>query len=244
MSADHPLAAVLAALRSIFGTADRLPGVTPGLLVHDAAGWTPAARLAGDLLPVLLARAERRWRAQPHVAASLAWKAYTYWLTLPAVLGFAVARRVPLLTGDAVLVRFDDPRTLVTLGVRADVAVAVLPGDPFAGRPGVEVVAGAGELLAALRRSLLDEHLMPLLDALQVTRIGRRVLLGSLASAMAYGLTRTPEPAGPVLAALGLGGLVEIVPPGVVQRRTCCLAFTLAQPKLCTDCCLPARACQ
>jgi Ferric iron reductase FhuF-like transporter len=245
VSADHPLDPVRGALRSIFGTVDRLPGVAPGLLVRDRAGWTPAARLAGDLLPVLLARAERRWPAQPHVAASLAWKAYTYWLALPAVLGFATARRVPLLTGDAVLVRFDDPRTVVTLGLRDDLTVAVRAGDPWAGRPGVEVVAGDDELLAALRRSLLDEHLTPLLGALHAeVRIGRRVLLGSLASGMAYGLSRTAEPIEPVLRALGLTGLIEVGPAGGVRRRTCCLAFTLARPKICADCCLATRSCR
>jgi hypothetical protein len=244
VSADEPLDAVLTALRSIFGTTDRLPGVAPGLFVPDPARWAPAAALAGDLLPVLLARAQRRWQAPPHVAASLGWKAYTYWLALPAMLGYATARRVPLLTGDAVLVHFDDPRPLVTLGLRPDVPVAVLPGDPFAGRPGVAVVAGEDELLAALRRSLLDQHLLPLLGALHgAVRIGRRVLLGSLASGMAYGLLRAGEPVGPVLTAMGLDGLIDVVPPGAVRRRTCCLAFTLPDPKICTDCCLPTRSC-
>ncbi|GAA2625439.1 (2Fe-2S)-binding protein [Paractinoplanes durhamensis] len=239
VSDAHPLGPVLSVLRSIFGTVDRLPGVAPGLFVPDDTRWTPAARLADDLLPMLLERAARRWQAQPHAAASLAWKAYTYWLALPGVLGFAVARRVPLLTGYDVLVNFDDPRPLVTLGLRPGIGVAVLPADPLAGRPGTVVVADEDELLRALRRSLLDEHLTPLLNAMHGSvRIGRRVLLGSLASGIAYGLLRTPEPPGRVLHALGLDDLVELVPPAGVRRRTCCLAFTLPAPKICTDCCI------
>jgi ferric iron reductase protein FhuF len=242
---EHPLVPVLAAFRSMFGTVD-LPGAAPGLLVPDPHGWTPAARLADDLLPVLLDRAARRWRAQPHAAASLAWKAYTYWLALPAVLGFAVARRVPLLTAGDVLVRFDDPEPLVTLGLRTEIAVAVLPGDPLAegARPGVVVVAGEDELLAALRRSLLDQHLYPLLESMHgAVRIGRRVLLGSLASGVVYPLLRAERASvGPVLRALRIDDLIDLVPgPNGrldVRRKTCCLAFTLPRPKICVDCCI------
>ncbi|GIM94357.1 hypothetical protein [Paractinoplanes toevensis] len=242
---EHPLAPVLAAIRSVFGTVD-LPGVAPGLLVPDLHGWTPAARLADDLLPVLLERAAQRWRAQPHAAASLAWKAYTYWLALPAVLGFAAARRVPLLTADDVLVHFDDPKSLVTIGLRPDIEVAVLAGDPLAegARPGVVVVAGEDELLAALRRSLLDQHLYPLLAAMHgAVRIGRRVLLGSLASGIVYPLLRVQgSSVGPVLRALEIDDLIDLMPgPNgrlSVRRRTCCLAFTLPRPKICADCCI------
>ena len=73
-------------------------------------GWAPASELAGEKLDLLLATAGRRWRAQPHAAAALAWKAYTYWAALPAVLGFASARRVPLLTSDNVLLAALDVR--------------------------------------------------------------------------------------------------------------------------------------
>ncbi len=117
--------------------------------------------MLGDDLDILLDAAGRRWKAQPHAAAALAWKAYTYWLALPAVLGWASARRVPLLTGANVLMHFDDPRPLVTLGLRADIPVAVLPTDPLAlsGHPQVRVVADEDALLAEFRRTLLDEHL-------------------------------------------------------------------------------------
>ena len=63
---------------------------------------------------------------------------------------------------------------------------------------------------------------------------------------MAYGLVRSadalPGPIVPtartLLAALGVDHLVEISPQLGVQRRTCCLAFTLPQPKICSGCCI------
>jgi hypothetical protein len=204
-------------------------------------------------LPVLLASAQRRWNAQPHAAAALAWKAYTYWLALPAVLGWASARRVPLLTADGVLMHFQDRRPLVTLGLRHDITVAVLPSDPLAlsGLPQVRVVADEAALLAELRRSLLDEHLTPLLDAIHSqVRLGSRTLLGSLASGVAYAVLRSAdvlpgssaETIDRLLTALDVGDLVELVPgPSgalTVQRKTCCLAFTLPQPKVCDGCCI------
>jgi hypothetical protein len=251
--ASAPLAPITATLRAMFGTSTELPGLAPDLLVHDETRWIPAARLADDQLPVLLESARRRWNAQPHAAAALAWKAYTYWLALPAVLGWASARRVPLLTGNDVLMHFDDPRPLVTLGLRRDIPIAVLPSDPLAlsGLPQVKVVADDAALLAELRRSLLDEHLTPMLDAIHgMVRLGRRTLLGSLSSGIAYAVLRSAdvlpgssaETIGTLLGALDIEDLIELVPGPAgkldVQRKTCCLAFTLPQPKVCTGCCI------
>jgi hypothetical protein len=86
----------------------------------------------------------------------------------------------------------------------------------------------------------------------QRLRLGRRTLWGSLASGIAHGLSRSadvlPGPAVDithrVLNALDLADLVDVSPrsgglPGlVVQRRTCCLAFTLPEPKVCAGCCI------
>jgi len=248
-----PLAPVVATLRAMFGTSTELPGLAPDLLVHDTTGWRPTSALAGDQLGTLLGSAARRWNAQPHAAAALAWKAYTYWLTLPAVLGWASARRVPLLTAENVLMHFNDKRPLVTIGLRADIPVAVLPGDPLAvsGLPSVRVVADETALLEELRRSLLDEHLTPLLDAIHgQVRLGKRTLLGSLSSGVAYGVLRSADvlPGSSVqtidrlLTTLGVADLIELVPGRNgkldVQRKTCCLAFTLPQPKVCVGCCI------
>lgn len=252
-ASPEPLAPVIATLRAMFGTSTAIPGVAPDLLVRDPAGWRPARALAEDDLDTVLAAAGRRWNAQPHAAAALAWKAYTYWLALPAVLGWASARRVPLLTADHVLIHFNDPQPLVTLGLRADIPVAVLPGDPLAlaGLPQVRVVADEAALLAEMRRSLLDEHLTPLLNAMHGTvRLGRRTLLGSLASGIAYGVLRSAdalpgrsaETIADLNGALGIADLINLTPDRTgrleVQRKTCCLAFTLPRPKVCQGCCI------
>ncbi|GAA4940995.1 hypothetical protein GCM10025331_29240 [Actinoplanes utahensis] len=249
----RPLAPVTATLRAMFGTSTEIPGLAPGLVVPDMAGWTPTARLTDVHLDTLLDAARRRWNAQPHAAAALAWKAYTYWLTLPAVLGWASARRVPLLTATDAVMRFDDPRPLITLGIRRGATIAVLPNDPLAlsGRPEVRVVSDEDALLAEFRRSILDEHLTPLLDAVHGrVRLGKRTLLGSLASGVAYGVLRSADAvAGPsaetidrLLTALGVRDLIELHPNNQgrldVRRKTCCLAFTLPQPKVCPGCCI------
>ncbi|SNY03779.1 ferric iron reductase [Paractinoplanes atraurantiacus] len=237
----------------MFGTSTEIPGLAPDLVVADPSGWAPAATLATENLDTLLDSARRRWNAQPHAAAALAWKAYTYWLALPAVLGWASARRVPLLTGDNVLVHFNDERPLVTLGLRADTPIAVLPGDPIAvaGLPQIRVVADEEALLAEFRAALLDNHLTPLLDAIHDrVRLGKRTLLGSLSSGVAQAILRSadviPGPSADNIAllhrTLGVDGLIDLVPgPNgklEVQRKTCCLAFTLPKPKVCQGCCI------
>lgn len=107
--ATAPLAPVTATLRAMFGT-DDLPGLAPGLLVVDEAGWAPATTLTGARLPELLDSAVRLWGGTPHASAALAWKAYSYWAALPVVLGWATARRVPLLDHTEALIHFADRR--------------------------------------------------------------------------------------------------------------------------------------
>jgi hypothetical protein len=247
------LASITATLRAAFGT-DALPGLAPGLVINDRPGWQPASKLvSGARLPRLLDAAERRWRASPHAAAALAWKAYTYWLALPAVLGWASARRVPLVAPADVLVHLEDHRPLLAIGLSPTIDVAVLPTDPLAlaGAAHVRVVRDEDALLAALRESLLDAHLTPMLDRVRaLVRIGERTLLGSVASGVAYGILRAsdalPDSATrnveTLLATLGVDDLVDLVPGAdgepTVQRRTCCLAFTLPEPKICSGCCL------
>ena len=148
---------------------------------------------------------------------------------------------------------FRDPRPLVTLGLHPDTPVAVLPTDPLAlsGLPQVRVVPDEEALLAELRRSLLDEHLTPLLNAIHDrVRLGKRTLLGSLSSGIAHSILRSAdaipgssvETIARLLHALGVEDLIELVPDASgrldVQRKTCCLAFTLPQPKVCRGCCI------
>ncbi|WP_431923233.1 hypothetical protein [Micromonospora wenchangensis] len=247
------LAPVTATLRAMFGT-DALPGLAPGLVVTDEIGWSPATTLVdGTRMPEFLRAAARRWGGTPHACAALAWKSYSYWTALPVVLGWASARRVPLLDPADVLIHFEDHRQLLTMGLHRSTGVAVLPGDPLAltGQPGVRVAADEAELLGLLRASLLDAHLAPMVTAIQAeVRVGARTLLGSVASGIAHGILRAADALpGPsvttidtLLGTLGLADLVELVPgrngEPTVQRRTCCLAFTLPSPKVCQGCCV------
>ncbi|HET8658324.1 MAG TPA: hypothetical protein VFM55_04905 [Micromonosporaceae bacterium] len=248
-------------------------GLHPGLVVTDQEGWTPATRLVdGAALPEMLDAARLRWQAEPPAAAALAWKSYTYWLALPAVLGYVTVRQVPLLVPEDVLVRFHARQPFLTFGLRPGTRVAVptptrptglhtvtpQPADPYAG--GLVPVASSAALLPALRETLLDRHLLPLLEQVRsVVNIGRRTLLGSVASGLAYAVVRTvpalPDPGRPdvtvatvhrLLDAFGVADLVELdqAPSGAVTvwRRTCCLAFTLPEPKICSGCCIRRTA--
>lgn len=254
--AAHPaLAPVDAALAVVHRRRGSTAGLWPGLVVPDPATWVPASALvSGERLDPMLDAAKQRWSATLHVAAALAWRSYTYWLAMPAVLGWATARRVPVVTPDNVLVHFAAHEPFLTVGLRRP-ALAVLPSDPLAGSPGVTVAADEQGLRDTLRRMLREEHLDPLLAQIQQrARLGDRTLLGSLASAVAYaavrGLDRTPDEvvavAQTLLAELGVADLVTVAPgadgqPGV-QRHTCCLAFTLPEPKVCSGCCLRVSA--
>lgn len=234
-------------------------GVAPGLVVPNPTGWLPASSFVdGTALPTLLDAPRRLWGAAPHAAAALAWKQYTFWVMLPAVIGYAAVRRVPRLDADNVVLRLANESPYVTVGMR-HAAVAVLPTDPAAGLPGVQVVPDEVALLATLRESLVDGHLKPLADATRSqVRVGERVLWGAVAASVGYVLTTASlKPVGDLdtitataatlLDALGLADLAEVCPDGIsgtciVRRQTCCLAFTVPGMGLCSGCCVPATA--
>lgn len=249
------LAPVTATLKAMYG-AEPPSNLVPDLVVLDDSGWRLASRLIdGSLLADLLDWARRRWQASVHAAAALAWKSYCYCVAMPAVLGWAAARRVPLLRPADVLIRFDDRRRSLAIGLRRSVAVAVLPSDPLArcGFPQVRVVRDDDQLLVTLRESLLDGHLTPVLDAIHArARVGARTLRGSISSGIAHGMLRaagvlpglTAADINTLLWTLGVQDLVELVPGPAgdltVRRKTCCLAFTLPKRKVCASCCIKA----
>lgn len=262
-----PLENGLATVRQRHGPAGTR-GLVPGLVVpEDSGDWQGAYELVQPPVPGrraaldhLLDAAKQRWRASPHAAAALAWRSYSHWLAMPVVLSWALARRVPLVDPLDVRWRIEGSPQLLTLGLRR-VRLAVLPDDPLAGEAtaagpadgresvALTVVDTEQQLLEVLRHTLREQHLDLLLARLQErVRLGTRTLLGSLAAAVAYALVRGgPQPAAPaverLLAALDLADLVELrdEPGGpAVQRRTCCLAFTLPEPKICASCCLRA----
>lgn len=252
----EPVEAALADLRRRCG-ADATRGLAPGLLPPQLTPeWIPASALvSGERLDEALELARLRWSAPPATAAALVWRSYTYWLVMPLVLGWARARRVPLADPDEVFLRVtaDPARAPVTFAWRR-ARLAVLPHDPAVGAADVRIVTSETELLGALRTTLRDEHLDPLLAQIQTrVRLGTRTLLGSLASAVAYAVVRgldrpvpvLRETADTLLSTLDVADLVALEPePGGlrVQRHTCCLAFTLPGSRVCSGCCVPAAA--
>jgi hypothetical protein len=252
-----PLAPVRETLRQMAQRPDipAMQGIAPDLTVSDTADWVPATELvSGVAFDDLLHTAELRWNAAPHAAAALAWKCYSFWLSLPAVIGFAAARRVPLVRPAGVVVRWSPRQPFLTVGLTT-VDVAVLPNDPLAiiGSPGIQVVPDEAALLDAMRTSLMDEHLTPIMAQIRSRlHLGRRTLWGSLASGVAHGISRaadvvpgpTMDTAVEVLTRLGVDDLVDLGDPrpghsGIsVHRKTCCLAFTLPEPKICSGCVL------
>ncbi|MBB6470926.1 (2Fe-2S)-binding protein [Sphaerisporangium rubeum] len=242
-----PVTAALSAVRN-------LSGLAPGLVVRDETGWVPATWLTdGSLTGELLDAARVRWQASPHAAAALAFKSYAYWLALPSVIGWVRALQVPLTHPADVLVRAEGPGRFDVIGLRPSVTVAVPPyGAPAPLPGGVRVVRDEAALLEALRSSLLDAHLVPMIEAIQDrVRISRRALLGSIASGVANGILRAAEtlPGALVerhvrtaLEVLDIADLIELVrgpygEPGV-RRRTCCLQFTVPHGTACASCCI------
>lgn len=251
-----PLASVSGAVDAFLRGRRAVAGIAPGLLVTDPDGWTPATALIdGDAIGELLDRPRRHWGARPHAAAALSWKAYTYWLAVPVVLGWLSDRRIPLLDADNVLVRLCPDRPQLILGLRTP-RVAVLRTDPAADHPDAVPVASTSALLALLRATLLDDHLAPLAARTRArVRIGERVLLGQLAAALAnltvaasvtgHAAGRDPaDEAAALLDALDLADLASVGrrPGGgpCSRRTTCCLAFTVPGLGVCGNCCVPA----
>jgi ferric iron reductase protein FhuF len=234
-----PLLDTLAGVRARLGAAP-VQGLAPGLVVDDPdlGGWRPATAYAdGSHLPGLIDAARARWGGDRHVAAAVAVKSYVYWVTLPAVLGYASARRVPDMSAPNVLVRLPGVPPFVEVGLR---------------RPGLSPATATDvDLLVFLRTTLWDAHLAPFIERVhEAVRLGRRTLAGSVASAVGLALHRASDvlPGSPVatartiLAALDLEDLVEIGTDEAgrprIQRRTCCLAFALPTPKICAGCCI------
>src|SRR5690606_27696198 len=132
-----PLAPIRAALDDMAAHqgSPALTGLAPGLTLSDTTGWVPATVLtSGARIDEFLDTARQRWDAAPHAAAALAWKSYGSGLALPAALGHAAARRVPLVRAGNVAVRWSPRPPFVVIGLTSVDTVA-LPGDPLAAVP-------------------------------------------------------------------------------------------------------------
>jgi ferric iron reductase protein FhuF len=246
-----PLQQLTAVLRAAEDGGVGLTGLHPTLRADGHGDWQ---QVNEELVTAGVAATAARYSAPPHVAAALWWKAYSYWATLPVALGWALGRRVPLMSYDDTVVRPADGGASIVVALRS-VRVAVMRDDPLAGAPETVVAADEAELVSLVRASLLHSHLAPVIATLQQrTRVGTRTLWGSVAEAVthplvAYGVALTgrdqsAEAAG-LLAALGppVAGLADVLAeePGL-RRRTCCLWAALDQPPCPTCCILPRMA--
>src|SRR5438093_4075438 len=124
-----------------------LPGLANPLIVGSSSDWTPASSIT---VSELVDAAHERWGAAPHAAATLAWKSYTYWVAMPAVLGWVVSRRIPAVDASNVMVKVNGS-PLITIGLRTGAHVSLADVDHH-----------EDALLRSLRASLLDHHLEPL----------------------------------------------------------------------------------
>lgn len=233
--------------------AQPLMGLRPWLDGDEApeGNHLPATTLAdGSRIDELLADAARLWGGSPHASAALAWKTYCYWVVAPAVLGYIADRRVPLLEADNFTFTVGEGEPMFS-GRQLRPRFLVLGSDPLASAPGVEVAAGEDAMLRRMRESLFDHHLDAVLESIRGrVRIGRRTLLGSLASGICYAVancaTAGREPADVIaknlLDAFDVADLVEVATDlhGRLdyRRHTCCLAFTIDGCGTCATCCV------
>ncbi|EXG79047.1 IucA/IucC family C-terminal-domain containing protein [Cryptosporangium arvum] len=189
------------------------------------------------------------------VASALAFKAYTWALIEAAVGRWVTERRVVDVSMSRVRIRTEaaDEPQLEFVALHH----TVLPDDPMAGQPGVAVVATEDELLEVLRRTLVDNHLEPAVEAFRALRGGGpRPLWGTVAQSIGYPAA-TADPTFLPDRAATVQRLLSILPDGVAQlveiaeldegqgwrplllRRTCCYAYTLpAYGQPCLTCCL------
>jgi hypothetical protein len=205
---------------------------------------------SGERVEALMGTAAALWGGSAHANAALAWKTYCYWTLAPVVLGYVAARRVPVMdAANTVFSVADDAPMFSVRQIRP--RFLALPHDPCASHPDVAVVADEADLLDRLRATVFDAHLAPVLEAfLARVRVGRRTLMGSVASGIAYAVASiaqvVPDPddvlAKTLLDAFGVSDLVDIKSDEagrlVYQRRTCCLALTIEGNRTCSTCCV------
>lgn len=227
------------------GSASLDSGNVPG-----AVEFAPAELAAGERIEELMGTAAALWGGSAHANAALAWKTYCYWTLAPVVLGYLAARRVPVLDAANAVFRVSQDAPMFSVRQIRPKFLA-LPHDPCAAHPDVEVVANESVLLDRLRATVFDAHLAPVLDAfLASARVGRRTLMGSVASGIAYAVASiaqvVPDPddvlAKTLLEAFDVSDLVDISTDEegrlVYRRRTCCLALTIEGNRTCSTCCV------
>lgn len=254
-----PLPEPIRALRAVADRVERevsahpLAGVRAwldGNAPENAIGFSGTELASGERVEELMGTAAALWGGSAHANAALAWKTYCYWTLAPVVLGYIAGRRVPVMdAANSVFSVTEDAPMFSVRQIRP--RFLALPHDPCAAHPDVEVVANEGVMLDRLRATVFDAHLGPVLEAfLARVRVGRRTLMGSVASGLAYAVASiaqvAPDPdeviAKTLLDVFEVSDLVDINTDEegrlVYQRRTCCLALTIEGNGTCSTCCV------
>jgi hypothetical protein len=206
-------------LLDLFEAGGGLEGVAPGLRLAEGVTVAELAQPPYTALGAMVEAYGARWGAPRHVAATLWWKGFAYWTTVPIALGWALNGALPALTAEntRVLPLSEEPYMLLGMC------------EP---RPATDV-----------RATLLDLH-TPLIEALARTaRAGRRNLWGSVAESLTRPLADyapllpgTPDARALLdMAGPPVSGLMDLEP---ARRRTCCLWVTLPGAEACATCCL------
>lgn len=219
-------------------------------------GWHRADRLLGDetmLRAAITAYGDQLGAPSRQVASALAFKAYSYAVLEPVVTSWVTRRRVPDVSLALTAIHLGESG--YQFGVTAARA-SVLADDPLAGAPGAIVVPSEDALLDALRRTLVEGHLAPAVEAFrQIRGGGPRPLWGSVAQSLCYPATvaepgLVPDPHAAVARLLSIldpsvAALVEVAEldegagwrPALL-RRTCCYYYATPSGELCSTCCL------
>ncbi|MGH7868428.1 MAG: IucA/IucC family C-terminal-domain containing protein, partial [Candidatus Dormibacteraceae bacterium] len=153
----------------------------------ENSGWLTAAQLADPAQPWLGEMVERtavNLGTTRQIAASLAWKRYSYWVIFLVVIGWTLNRRVPLLDAQHLCVRFSQQAEYPEVAV-VDGVAAVLPDDSLAGPSSIVVVESPAALLSLARQHLIERHLAAVAAALhRLTGVSERLLWCTVAAAM------------------------------------------------------------
>lgn len=210
--------------------------------VHATNSLAVLALIASDspeLSAVLEAERVASGQVSDHATALTVMAVYAGTVTSAAMLGWALEDVVIDMRASNVAVRLSDHHGFEGYGLREP---TVVPGGPL-------------ELLVD---QVLHQHLIPLVEALQVrTRAGRRQLMGGAAhgcaaafclpSRMGEDVDLLEERYHTFLAATDvgfekLGRVVRLREAGreglFYLRNTCCLYYTSAEQSTCSSCCL------
>lgn len=260
----NPITDVAALMRELTHRRGRTSAWETDLLPASVPNGKPAIELFGSdnpLLGALIQTYAQRRHTDRRIAASQLWKAYCYWLALPAIAGWVHSRRVADVAADNIEIRMSDSAPHVRFGL-INARAAVLHSDPAAARPDTITAASEDELFGFLLHRLIDDHLFPALIAFRErSGIGNRILWGSVAVALTHPFSTLTSVTGRdlsddlnrVVRELGpVGRLVEVVPALVTRtdasgtvvyereprplRKTCCQKMRIPGERNCVNC--------